>query len=171
VRRLGLAGDERRPELAPPSSWAKSPFYAWRVLWRRRELRAALVARQAEAAHAENVVEEALVNLSERVRPAAEKNPAFAAPLAELTRAEDVLRSRDRVLAADQDAHRARLAQVDERIAKIEAELAQLQAQERLVATDLTATQNSLAREEASLKRAESELKAALARGEGGAGG
>jgi len=156
---------------APPSSWAGAPLYAWRVLRRQRELKAALAARRTEAAHAEGVVEEALVGLCERVRPAAEKQPALAASLAELGRAEDVLRSRDRVLAADQDAHRARLAQVDERIAKIEAELAQLQTQERLVATDLTATQNSLAREEASLKRAEAELKAALARGEDGAGG
>jgi hypothetical protein len=151
-----------------PGSWVTSPLYAWRVLRRQRELKAALAVRRAEAEHAQTAVEDALVAFAERVRGATEKHKDYAALHEELTRAEDVLRSRDKVLAAEQDAQRARLAQVDGRVAKAEAELAQAQGQERAVATELAGVQGALAREEAKLKRAELELRNAQQREGGG---
>lgn len=154
----------------PPRSWLFAPMYAWRVLRRQRELRTALAGRKTEAEHAAVEVEDALVGFAERVRPAAEKQPAYAVALEDLARAEDLLRSRDNVLAAEQDAQKARLAQVDTRLAKTEDELLQAQTEERLAAQDLAGTQSALEREEAKLKRAEVELKGALQRtGAGGA--
>jgi hypothetical protein len=155
----------------PPRSWILTPFYAWRVLRRQRELKAALVGRRSEAEHAGGELEDALVAFTERVRPAAEKQQTYAAAFEDLVRAEDVLRSRDRVLAAEQDAQKERLSQVDGRMSKLEGELAQAHVDEHTAATELTAAQGALAREEAKLKRAETELKAALQRSGSGAGG
>jgi hypothetical protein len=155
----------------PPGTPVLAPLYAWRVFKRQRELKAALAIRAAEAEHAKTALEDALVALAERIRPAAEKQPAYLVPIEELTRAEDLLRSRDKVLAAEQDAQRARLAQVDVRISRAEQELAQAQGHERAVATELSGAQGALAREEAKIKRAEAELRAAQQReSPGGAG-
>jgi hypothetical protein len=137
-----------------PSNAVLAPLYAWRVLKRQRELKAALAVRRAEAEHAQNTLDDALVALAERVRPTAEKQTAYRTALDDLARAEEVLRSRDKVLAAEQDAQRGRLAQVDARIAKAEGELA--------------GAQGALAREEAKIKRAEAELRAAQQRESGG---
>lgn len=156
-----------------PSNVLRTPMYAWRVLKRQRELRTALEARRAEAEHAVTQVDDALVAFTERVRPAAEKRQDYAASLEDLQRAEDMLRSRDKVLAAEQDAQKARQAQVDERLAKLEADLLAARDEERMAATDLSGAQSALAREEAKLKRAEGELKTAQQveqRGTGGAG-
>jgi hypothetical protein len=147
-----------------PQGWLLSPMYAWRVLRRRRELRRALVERRAEAARTATEAEDALVAFAERVRSAAEKQPTYAVAIEELRRAEDLLRSRDRVLAAEQDAQKARIVQVDTRVAKLEEELSQARADERTAAGALAAAQASLAREEAKLKRAEMELRAAQQR-------
>lgn len=144
-----------------PEGALTTPLYAWKVLRRQREIKAALAVRKAEALHAAGALDDALVALAERARPVAEKNPGYAPLFEELTRAEDQLRSRDKVLAAEQDAQRARLAQVDTRITKAEGELAEAQGQERAVATELAAAQGALAREEAKIKRAEGELKGA----------
>jgi hypothetical protein len=154
----------------PPASLLLTPMYAWRVLKRQRQLKTALAARQVEAEHAATVLEDALVAFAERVRPAAEKVAGYAVALEHLQRAEDVLRSRDKVLAAEQDAQKARLAQVDARLVKLEEEMVQAQTDERLAAQELSSTQGSLAREEAKLKRAESELKSAQQRESGGTG-
>jgi hypothetical protein len=151
-----------------PGSWVTAPLYAWRVLKRQRVLKAALVARKTEAEHAATVLDDALVAFAERVRPAADKLPAYSVALEDLARAEDVLRSRDKVLAAEQDAQKARLAQVDARLTALEAELSQAQIDERLAAEGLSSSQGALAREEAKLKRAESELAAARQREGGG---
>jgi hypothetical protein len=151
-----------------PSNAVLAPLYAWRVLKRQRELKAALAVRRAEAEHAQNTLDDALVALAERVRPTAEKQTAYRTALDDLARAEEVLRSRDKVLAAEQDAQRGRLAQVDARIAKAEGELAGAQGHERAVATELSAAQGALAREEAKIKRAEAELRAAQQRESGG---
>jgi hypothetical protein len=155
----------------PPRSWLQAPMYAWRILRRRRELRAALVGRRAEAERASVELHDALVAFAERARPAAEKHSSYAAVLEDLSRAEGVLRSRDQVLAAEHDAHAARLSQVDARLAKLESELAQTEAEERVAVAELTAAQGALAREEAKLKRAEVELRAALQRETGGVPG
>jgi hypothetical protein len=147
-----------------PRHWLLAPFYAWRVMRRRRELKAALVGRREESARTETETQDALVAFAERVRPAAEKQAAYAAAIDELRRAEDLLRSRDRVLAAEQDAQNARIAQVDARLAQLEEALAQAQSDERGAAGELAATQAALAREEAKWKRAELELRAAQQR-------
>jgi hypothetical protein len=147
-----------------PKHWVLAPFYAWRVITRRRELKAALVGRREEVARTASEAEDALVAFAERVRAVAEKQASYAMAIEELRRAEDLLRSRDRVLAAEQDAQNARIAQVDARLSKLEEELAQAQADERAAAGELAATQAALAREEAKLKRAELELRAAQQR-------
>jgi hypothetical protein len=148
----------------PPQGWLTAPMYAWRVLRRRRELRQALAERRAEAAQTATEAEDALVAFAERVRPAAEKQPTYAVAIEELRRSEDLLRSRDRVLAAEQDAQKARIEQVDTRLGKLEEELSQARTDERAAAGALAAAQAALAREEAKLKRAEMELRAAQQR-------
>jgi hypothetical protein len=147
-----------------PKHWLLSPFYAWRVLRRRRELRKGLAGRLDEAKRAATEVEDALVAFAERTRPVAEKQSEFARSIQELRGAEDVLRSRDRVLATEQDAQTARLAAVDARLAKLEAELAHAQAEERGFAGELASAQAALARGESKLRRAESELRSAQQR-------
>jgi hypothetical protein len=154
----------------PPGNAILAPMYAWRVFKRQRELKAALAVRAAEAEHARTTYEDAMVALAERARPVAEKRQGYRANLDDLTRVEEQLRSRDKVLAAEQDAQRARLAQVQARIEKAESELAKAQGHERAVATELSGVQGGLAREEAKIKRAETELRAAQQReGSGGA--
>ena len=152
----------------PPSTWILAPIYAWKVLRRQREIKAALAVRTAEAAHAHEALDDALVGFAERVRAVAETSPEYVMAVEQLGRAEETLRSRDRVLATEQDAQRARIAQVDVRIGRMEAELAQTQARERVVATELSAAQGALAREEAKMKRAEAELRTAQRDGGGG---
>jgi hypothetical protein len=154
-----------------PRSLLLAPLYAWRVLKRQRELKTAHAARKAEAAHAASALEDALVAFAARVRGAAEKQPAYAAALEELRKAEAVLRSRDKVLAAEQDAQKARLAQVDERLAKLEEELTAAHTDERVTAQELSSAQGALAREEAKAKRAEVELRAAQQREADGTSG
>jgi len=151
----------------PPRHWLLSPIYAWRVLRRRRELKKALAGRREEAARASSEVDDALVAFAERSRSTAEQCAAYAEALEQLGRAEAVLRSRDQVLADEQDAHGARLAQVDARLTALEAELAQAQRDERATAAELGALQEALAREEVRLKRAEIELRAAQQRAAG----
>jgi hypothetical protein len=100
--------------------------------------------------------------------------PAYMQALEQLSRADDMLRSRDRVLGAEQDAQKSRLQQVDARISKAEADLAAAQAPERGVAGELASSQGSLARAEAKQKKAEGELKSLIQsmekRGHGGTG-
>lgn len=154
----------------PPRHWLLSPLYAWRVFKRRRELKAAWAGRREEAARTANEAEDALVAFAERVRTLAERAPSYEAGVQELRRAEETLRSRDRVLASEQDAQNARLSQVDARLSTIEAELALAQSEEQAISTELSTTQTALAREEARLKRAEIELRAAQQRATGGGG-
>jgi len=145
----------------PPRHWIASPLYAWRVLRRQRELKQAIVGRRAEAARTTVELGDALVAFAERVRPAAEREGTYATLLDNLKRAEEALRSRDRVLAADQDAQTARLASVDAQLLKLEAELVQSQAEERALLAEMGAAQGALSRAEAKVKRAETELRAA----------
>jgi hypothetical protein len=147
---------------AAPRSWIFSPMYAWRVLKRQRELKAGLAVRKAEADHAQSALEDALVGLAERARPLAEKSAEYVQALGQVSHADDVLRSRDRVLAAEQDAQKSRLSQVDARIGKTEGDLAAAQSNERSVAGELASAQGALARAEAKLKKAEGELKSVL---------
>jgi hypothetical protein len=154
---------------AVPSNWLLAPIYAWRVLQRQRDLKLALAARKEEAARADETAQAALVALAQRARPIAQKQSAYAVALEEIERAEDAVRSRDKVLAAEQDAQAARLAAMDGRIAKLEAEAAQAQADERALAAEAAAAERDASGEESRLKRAEAELRAAQKREAGGA--
>jgi hypothetical protein len=154
ARLLGEYGD-------PPRHWILSGFYAWRVLRRQREIRHALDGRREEATRSATELEDALVAMAERVKPAAEQKTTYADALAETKRAEETLRSRDAVLAAEQDAHNARLAAVETRLAKLEAELVEAQASERAIVAEIATSQGALGRAESKLKRAEGELRAA----------
>jgi len=146
---------------APPSHWAMSALYAWRVLRRQRGLRQALAGRREEAARTSAELEDALVAFAERVRHTAERQDVYAPMLEEVKRAEEALRSRDKVLAADQDAQNGRLASVDAQLTRLEAELAKAQAEERAVLAEVASAQGALGRAEAKVKRAETELRAA----------
>jgi hypothetical protein len=150
-----------------PGHWLLSAVYAWRVLKRQREIKGALVGRREEAARAATAHEDALVAFAERVRPAAEGNQAYASLLVDARSAEEMLRSRDAVLAADQDAHQARLAAVAARLEGLEAELSKAQSTERAIATEIASSQGALGRAESKLKRAESEVRAAARDGVG----
>jgi hypothetical protein len=150
-----------------PRHWLLSGLYAWRVLRRQREVRHALVGRKEEAQRSSTELEDALVALAERIKPAVEQKEGYADSLSEAKRAEETLRSRDAVLAADQDAHNARLAAVEARVAKLEAELVEAQAAERAIVAEIAASQGALGRAESKLKRAESELRAAAREGTG----
>jgi hypothetical protein len=121
----------------PPRSWARSPLYAYRVLKRRRELRAAIGVRQEEAKRAAAEAEAALVALAGRVRETAEKTEAYAEALDELRTVEALLRSRDQVLATEDDAQKARLSQVDARLSNLEADLTRAQGEERALGAQL----------------------------------
>jgi hypothetical protein len=119
------------------------------------------MARIQEAARAAAELEDALVALAESIRTTADKQAAYADMMMELKRAEDRLRSRDRHLAAENEAEMARLAAADVRSAKLEEELSRAQEAERDAAGELVAVQEALNREEASLRRTETELRAA----------
>jgi hypothetical protein len=155
----------------PPKHWLLRPMYAWRVFWRRRELKRALLVRREESTRAAEAVDDALVAVAEQVRTVAESLPAFATAIGRVRSAEDVLRSRDRVFAAEQDAQSARLAQFDARLRAMEAELAEAQAEERSVAADLAAAQSMLVREEGLRKRGDSIKRTAVPTGGEGTGG
>jgi len=144
--------------------WLGAAPYAWRVLRRQRELRRALQGRRQEAVRARGEQEDALVAFADRLRPVAAGLPDYIEAMDQLRRAEAVLRSRDRVLAAEMEAHAARLASVDTRIGKLGSERERLLDAERTAAAELATAQAELAREEAQLKRAEAELRSIRAR-------
>jgi hypothetical protein len=144
----------------PPAVALLAPLYAYRVYQRQRELRKALAARREEAEQAKTTVEDALIATATRLRPRAAAADAYRAQLADAAVAEELLRSRDGALAKEQDAHAARLAEIDGRITKLEHELAAAQAEERRVATEVAGVEAALGRAESKLKRAEAELKA-----------
>jgi hypothetical protein len=155
----------------PASHPMLSPLYAYRVLRRRRELRAALAGRRAEAERALDEAEDALVAFAEHARGTLEKTAEYSQAFMELRDAEEIVRSRDRVLAAEQGAQNARRSQVESRISNLEAELAHARAVEHAVAAELAEAQGALAREEARLKRAEIEVRAARQRPSSGEAG
>jgi hypothetical protein len=146
---------------AIPSHWLLSPLYAVRVLKRQRELKRALAARKEEASRAAVEAEDAFVALAEEVRPVVEQQATFADVTSALRRAEELLRMRDRVLAAENEAEMARLASADARLTKLESDCTAARAEEREAAAELVAAQETLAREETHAKRAEAELRAA----------
>jgi hypothetical protein len=151
-----------------PKHWLFSPPYAWRVFQRRRAIKRALALRSKEAARATENLEDALVALAERIRPAAEQTPSYMEVLDMLSRAERVLRSRDAVLASEHDAQATRLAAIDTRLSQLESELATARAEGREAAAAIVTLQSTLVREESNLKRAETELRATQVRSPSG---
>jgi hypothetical protein len=146
-----------------PRSWIMTPFYAYRVLRRQRELERALVGRKEEAALAVTAAEDALVACGERARARVKEHAEYKRSLTELTAAEELLRSRDTALAKEQDAHAERIKSIDVRISKLEEELADAKSQERQAAGALADAEAALKRAEAKMKRAEIELRNANA--------
>jgi hypothetical protein len=138
----------------PSRNWLLWPLYAWRVIWRRRELKRALLVRREEASRTAQEVDDALVAIAEQTRPALEGVPSFQAAIEDLSRAEALLRSRDQVFAAEQDAQNARLAQADARLRALEEELAKAQAEEHEISAELAEALAAVVREEALRKRA-----------------
>jgi hypothetical protein len=138
----------------PAKSWLLWPLYALRVLRRRRELRRALVVRRDEAARTAKEVDDALVAIAEQTRCIVQGVPSFQGVTDDLVHAEELLRSRDQVFAAEQDAQNARLAQFDARLRALEEELARVQGEEREITAELASAQAAVVREEAARKRA-----------------
>jgi hypothetical protein len=143
----------------PPKGWVRSGLYAWRVLRRRHELKAALEGRRKEASRALDDLEDSLIALAELVRPILVEHPNYAEAIDRLKHAEGILEARTRILAADTEADAIRLASADADIARLDAERERAQIDERVTATELAEAQAELAREEALLKRAEAQLR------------
>jgi hypothetical protein len=137
----------------PHRNWMLWPLYAWRVLHRRRELRVALGVRREEALRTATEVDDALVAIAEQARPEARSLGSFQGTLQALVEGEALLRSRDQVFAAEQDAQNARLAQVDSRLRALEAELEAAQVEEQGVIAELNDAQAVIAREESIRRR------------------
>jgi hypothetical protein len=151
----------------PDALWL-TPMYALRVTKRRGELRQLLAAKRAEMARAAAQADDALVAFAERVRATAEAAGwrGFANVMAD----EEVLRGRDSGLAAEMDAYRAELAQVDARLAEVEGAFEHTKAEERTVEAHLAAAEETRARADAKVKRIDIELRNATA-GTGGDAG
>jgi hypothetical protein len=128
----------------PPQSLVRSPLYAYRVLVRLRELRTALRGRREEAKHAAAEAESALVEVAEIARATAEKTTTYTQAIEDLRRVEDELRSRDQVLAHEQDGQKARLALLDARLVKLEVDLEHLERDERAVRARMIQAQATL---------------------------
>ncbi len=141
----------------PPDVFWRAPMYALRVVRRRAELRRALALRKDESADAARRAEDALVAFAERARPIAES--AGGRGLDDVRAAEDLMRGRDSALAAEMDAHKGALAEVDARLAPVEAELAAAKQEEEKIARELAAAEEVRRRAEAKVKRAEIEIR------------
>jgi hypothetical protein len=143
---------------APRYIW-ETPAYAWRVRSRQGELRRELDARRSEAELAKNALDDALVAFAERIRPVAERIPTYAAPLAQATALEQQVRAMDGTAAAETDAHKARMRDVDVKVAHAEQGLSQVQVEERGRADDLAQAEASVQRAQARVKRLDIEMR------------
>jgi hypothetical protein len=149
----------------PPKSWIQAPFYTYRVRARQKELGAALVGRKEDAASARLSLEETLVSLVERVRPALEKNGAYHRDFVALREAEDRVRLQDAAVADEHGAHAERLRSIDARLSKVEEELERAHDDEVAAVAELEKVKEALARAESKAKRAEIEQRAARTSG------
>jgi hypothetical protein len=152
---------------APEALW-KTPFYAYRVLRRRPELKKLSEQKAREAQRAQGAAEDALLSFAEVVRSDAEKLAGYAAAFEAVRATEEVLGQRDAVLAAENDAHKHRQAEFNAKLAELEATLTQIQLEERQVAGELAEADALLKRAEARAKRVELEMKNAIAQAEQG---
>jgi hypothetical protein len=158
-----IAGDSEAASLAdygdPPASWWQAPLYAYRVKMRQSELRRHLAERKSDLARARQVEEEAKLAFADRARAVAKNVEAYARPLAAIDTAERLMMDRDGVLSAEMEAHKGRLAVIDERVVGLGAELAEARAEERKLEESLAEAEAIRQRAEAKLKRAEIEIR------------
>ena len=143
----------------PPPEWWRTPFYAYRVLRRRQELKKVAAQKKREADRAQGAAEDALLAFAERIRPEAERLATYGTAFDEVRGTEAVLRERDAVLASETDAHRQRQAECDAKIAELEVELGKIQVEERQIAGELNEADTLLKRAEARFKRVEIEIR------------
>jgi hypothetical protein len=158
-----VAGDSEAASLAdygdPPASWWQAPLYAYRVKMRQSELRRHLAERKSDLARARQAEEEAKLAFADRARAVARSVEVYVQPLAAIDTAERLMMERDGVLSAEMEAHRGRLAVIDERVVGLGAELAEARAEERKLEESLAETEAIRQRAEAKLKRAEIEIR------------
>lgn len=141
----------------PPEAFYMAPIYALNIIRRRAEVVRELALAKEASARAERDATDALCNLGERLRSALEAQGGRG--LEDIVRIEQVMRARDAALAADMDAHRARLAEIDAKVAQITIELSQHESAQHAAQADLDAAKEALAREEAKMKRVEIEMR------------
>jgi hypothetical protein len=152
---------------APTTFW-QAPLYAYKVKTRQSELRRQLTERRADLTRAEKAEEQARVAFGERARPIAEKLEAYAQALEPLAKTERVAMDRGGALSAEVNAHKARLAVIDERVHGLQAEIETAKAEERDVEGKLAEAEGIRQRAEAKLKRAEIEIRNATSVAEAG---
>jgi hypothetical protein len=143
---------------APTQFWL-APRYAWKVRTRQAELRKELEARRNEAQQAATHLEDALVAFAERIRPVAENMSFYLRAFDPIRALESQVRTMDGAAAAEMDAHRARMREIEARVTQAEQVLSQLQLEERRLADDLAQAEATLQRAEAKLKRADIEMR------------
>jgi hypothetical protein len=146
----------------PPDAFWRAPFYAYRVVTRRAELRRAHARTKEEADHILKRVEDALVALGERARSLAKDGATTLTEsmLERVRAAEDLLRNRDGALAGARDGHEASLREIDARLATGEAELGQATEAEGRAKAAHDAAEAAAQRADAKLKRVDIELRA-----------
>lgn len=107
-------------------------------------------ARQSEE-EATSTLEEALVAIAERARPAASNMPAYRRTLERLVQLEQRMRQLDAQHASQLDGMRAQIVPLDERIASMERDLAALRAEEGKLTDQLAEAEANIFRAKAKL--------------------
>ena len=138
-----------------PEAFWQAPFYAFRVMSRRKELRRQLAQKKHDEERSSQKAEDALVAFGERVRAHVSDGPL----LDRVRAAEDLLRSRDSALAGTMDAHRAELAAIDGRLAPAHAELTRARKEEAAAQSARDAADADVKRADAKLKRLDIEMR------------
>jgi hypothetical protein len=151
-----------------PDSFWKAPLYAYRVKTRQSELRRQLHERQTDLKRAEKAEEQAKIAFAERARPIAERLEGYAQALEPIAKTERVMMDRGGALSAEVEAHKSRLAVIDERVHGLEGELETAKAEEREIEGKLAEAEGIRQRADAKLKRAEIEIRNATTVAEAG---
>lgn len=135
----------------PPQSALGAIGYASRARRRKAELAEQLrEARQTEE-EAQVSLEDSLVAIAERARPAAQAMAAYRRTLERLVALEQRMRALDPQHASQLDGLRAQIVPLDERISAMERELAALKAEEARINDQLTQAEASIFRAKAKL--------------------